>query len=454
MTDANDRLDDDAQWFTSDDPFKHTTEVLHVGDWIRHPSEIDFNSSRDMVYSKILAIDPDKMHKLVLSTGISLPDSCHICRVKQENGSWVPIGCEMRLAEESPEEFGISFRLEKEGNVTQQHVLTKRGYQVEKVVDKKWQQLRSLMSEDIDALGSSRKCAAQFSCSSNESIESEDSSPISAVDAQHVPVTIGGSIGLVSTTTPVPLSSNVQDQVSPVQYPEVEDINNAGSDSHSVLGAVTAENGSAKDIAATVSQSTPPSRISNIEPRPQSSTTTVALLPEIPYDVFLQFSLLDMDSFTVNIQPARSEQGVLDWISKFLGQSNLCETWVPDEKGHKPFIQIPIKVYSSMVISLRGKIRAVATIPSSHLTCAERARKYSTHVPPNAVSIEAWGVPRSVSVALMPMQRTTLAFVKENSGRAYIADGMGLGKTVQSIASMMMYEKRVATAGALSTRIY
>jgi len=131
-------------------PFDNFSEDVHVGDW-------------KCKVSKVLAINPEGRIKLVLDTGLGFPDQTLIQRVSVKNGK-VKLGRSMPLVESDPEDFGVSFRLQKEGSTTLRDVYVDRGREYQQILDGLRSHIESLGPGDFDGQAS----IASTSSRSNE----------------------------------------------------------------------------------------------------------------------------------------------------------------------------------------------------------------------------------------------------------------------------------------------
>lgn len=102
--------------------------------------------------------------------------------------------------------------------------------------------------------------------------------------------------------------------------------------------------------------------------------------------------------------------------------------------------RIPLACYHKIFafFEQHGNI-AVEGIPEAYLKATELHFHTQEGDDPDPTTLVKKGVPEHLAAALTGYQRTGVSFVLSQGGKALIAEEMGLGKSVQSIASMTVY---------------
>ena len=104
--------------------------------------------------------------------------------------------------------------------------------------------------------------------------------------------------------------------------------------------------------------------------------------------------------------------------------------------------RIPLGAYQPFYSYLTAQPNTrVEPIPSMQLKAASLGRARLEKDYPTPERLMQLGVPERLANTLAPFQRGGVDFVHDKKGKALIADKMGLGKSIQSIASMTMYHK-------------
>lgn len=159
------------------------------------------------------------------------------------------------------------------------------------------------------------------------------------------------------------------------------------------------------------------------------------------------FHLLDPEYFAVEESPAienPSESPVNQLADEALLQTFSDQmSWI-NEQQHSYHI-VKLAFHNVLVQFLKQNIAGASIIPSSDvkLIIAGRARNFKYSPCPSVSDImERLQIPSKVAHALHNFQRKTLVFVVNNNGKAYIADDMGLGKSIQALAAMGMYRNQ------------
>ena len=158
-----------------------------------------------------------------------------------------------------------------------------------------------------------------------------------------------------------------------------------------------------------------------------------------------RLSLLNVNEFTITGLPlqfggAPTPVTNLRTAIRQISRDHGKPVFERDKEGLGGKWRIPLGAYHAFVAYLTNSQNTeVEGIPQHQLQIAslERARQEKGY--PTYEQVLEMGVPAQVARSLAPFQMGGVGFVREKQGRALIADDMGLGKSIQGVASMTMY---------------
>jgi len=431
------------------------TQDLHVSDWILHKTELGIMyRKKDMRVSKILRIDPKGTFKLLLNTGIGVPDDFLVAKVAiGDKGELTLLGGFMSLVESEPEEYGTSFNLHTGGDATVEDVLRGIADEAQKMID--------ALNKNLDDTFENLYCEDDPEKTSEgpsvDAADREDDTPAAPLDilgtpdtshetqndtrkrrAESSPCSSDGSppMDSVDSESP-PCLTGVLESHSPAADETLLQTN----DRHVAVsgGNYVAPMGTSKTMVENEHKSTSGAPIQMEVGAPVDLTLGIDDGSTKTRPLSVSFLLLDMNDFTIDVSPCKSESYMHEVLT------NVCRTFgvsyavIPDDAGYDPYAKVPLCCYKAVLKEVIENNFGAKPIPEPALFYAERAIENANLVEPSETQLITWGVPSTIVKILKPHQRKAIKFVAMNQGRALIADAMGLGKTLQAIASMTLY---------------
>lgn len=418
------------------------TQDLHVGDWILHKTELGIMyKKKDMRVSKILRIDPKGTFKLLLNTGIGVPDDSLVAKVAiGDKGELTLLGGFMSLVESEPEEYGISFNLHTGGDATVEDVLRGIADEAQKMID--------ALNKHLDDTFENLYCE-------DDPVKTSDGPPVDVADreddAPAAPLDILGTPDTSHETQnetrkrraeSSPCSSDGSPPMDNVDSREPTDETLLQTNDRHVAvsgGNYVVPMGTSKTMVENEHKSTSVPPIQTEVGAPVDLTLGIDDGSTKTRPLSVSFLLLDMNDFTIDVSPRESESYMHEVLTNVCCTIGVSYAVIPDDAGYDPYAKVPLCCYKAVLKEVIENDIDAKPIPEAALFYAERAIENANLVEPSETQLITWGVPSTIVKILKPHQRKAIKFVAKNQGRALIADDMGLGKTLQAIASMTLY---------------